>query len=88
VAAALDFVKSLSRPTRVFAGGHIPSGFYKVEKVMGSAGTIPEARLGRADLKFAVHRDRVAIDDFALESFCEGEGECCFATGGGTEDDD
>jgi hypothetical protein len=78
----------MTRPSCVFSGGEKRRWIDDIEKMMWDLGTLREARLGCTDLKFAVHRHRIAIHDFTLKSFCEGEGKCSFSAGGGTEDND
>ena len=55
------------------------------EKVMRRARPFNGARLGRTDFELAVHRDRIAIDDFAEETSRERQRQGRFAASRGTE---
>jgi hypothetical protein len=56
--------------------------------MMGGASAFFGGGFGGPDFKFAVHRNRVAIDDFPMKMLGEGERERSLTTGGGTENDD
>ena len=88
VAALLDLLERLARLTRILSRSDVGGRLNDVEQMMRGAGTFFAAGLRSADLEFAIHRDRVAIDDFALKTLREGERKSRLAAGGGTENDD
>ena len=84
--AAADFPEHLPRLASIFAGGHEVSGIDEVEEVVGSAGAFIDIGLGGADIELAIHRDRIAVDDLALEFLRERQRQRRFSAGRRTKD--
>jgi hypothetical protein len=69
----------MSRAPGIFTGRDEIRRLDDVEKMMGRTRPFARGRLGRANLEFAIQRDRIAINNFALEMFRENEREGRFA---------
>src|ERR1035438_10195741 len=82
--ARLNLLDHLPRLARIFAGRDVASWRYVIEQMMGGAGSFGGSGLGGADIKLAVHGDRIAVHDLAMEMFCERQGKCGLPTGRGT----
>src|SRR5579862_7667082 len=81
-----DLREHLSRLAGIFPGGHVVGGLDTIEKMVGSATSLLGGGLGRADVELAVHRHRIAVDDFAVELLSERQRQRRFATRRGAED--
>ena len=68
-----NIADNLPRLPRIFARAHIRVGIDKVDKVMRHFRTFGSRGLGGSDLKLAVHRHRIAVDDLTGELPRKGE---------------
>jgi hypothetical protein len=70
--ARVDFLDYLPRLPRILTGGDVLGRGHKIQKVMRRAEAFRSGRLGRADFKFAIHRDRIAVNYLAVEALGHG----------------
>jgi hypothetical protein len=61
-------LENLPRLACIFSRTDVGERIDAIEQMMGNFGALGRARLGRADFKFAVHRDRIAIYDFTAKA--------------------
>ncbi len=66
-----DVRKYLPGLAGVFTGGHVRCGIDEIEEVMGGTGAFSGSWLGRADIEVTVQGYGIAIDDLAVERFCQ-----------------
>ena len=66
--AANDLAQNLPRLAGIFSGGDFGERVGAIEQVMRNFRALGRSGLGRADFKFAVHGDRVAVDDFSAKA--------------------
>ena len=62
-------------------------GSTTIEQMVRRAGALGGAGLGGADVELAIHGDRVAVDDLAVELLSERQRQRRFSAGRGPEDD-
>ena len=67
VSARLNLSQNSACPSRILPGSHILHGIDKIKEMVRSLGSFSEARLRRPDVEIAVHGDRIAVNDLALE---------------------
>src|SRR6202521_4002804 len=75
------------RLARIFSGANVGERIHAIEEVMRNFRALRRTGLGRADFKFAVHRDRVAVDDFTAEAAGDGQRQSCLPACRGTKHD-
>ena len=73
VSSRLAFAQSylaqnLPRLARIFSRANVGERIHAIQQMMRNFRALRRTRLGRADVKFAVHRNRVAVDDFSVEA--------------------
>ena len=61
----------LGGQARVFTGGEQLVRLQDVDQMMGDAPPSGERELRRPNIEMAVHLQRIAIDDFAIEMLCQ-----------------
>ena len=66
---------------------HVSQRIHTIQKVMGNFRALRRRRLGGANVKFAVHRDRVAVDDFSPEAARDRQRQSGLPTGRGAKHD-
>ena len=54
--------------------------------MMGNTATLGQRQFGSADIKVAVHLERVAVDNFSVELFRKQKGEVALSGSGGAGD--
>ncbi len=70
------------------AGGEEVGGGAEIDEVVGNGAAIGEGEFGGADVEAGVELDGVEVDDFAVETFGEGESEGGLPSPGGPGDGD
>lgn len=88
ILALANFGEGFARHAGIFSGGNVAGGIDEIQEMMRGAGAFCGSRLGGADFEFAVHGHGIAIDDFSVEMFGEGEGKRGLSGGGWAEDYD
>ena len=63
-----DLAQNLPRLAGIISGANVGERIHAIQQVMRNLGSLRRAGFGRADFKFAVHRNRVAVDDFSVEA--------------------
>ena len=76
------------RLASIFSGANIGERIHAIQQVMRNFRALRRTGLGRADFKFAVHRNRVAVDDFTVEAARDGQRQSCLSACRGTKHDD
>ena len=66
--ALLDLAQNLPRLASIFSRANVGERIDAIQQVMRNFRALRRAGLGRADFKFAVHRNRVAVDDFTAKA--------------------
>ena len=80
--AGFDLSKHLPRLAGIFAGGNVLCRCNVIEHVMADTGTLGGGGLGGSNLKLAVHGDRIAIHDLAVEALRKRQGKRGLAASG------
>jgi hypothetical protein len=75
------------RLARIFSGANVGERIYAIQQVMGDFRALRRTGLGRADVKFTVHRNRVAVDDFTAETAGDGKRQSRLSARRGTKHD-
>jgi hypothetical protein len=88
VFAQRNFAKDLPRLASVFSSGNVGERIDAIDQVMRNFRALCGSGLGRSDLKLAVHRDGIAIDNFTAEAPRNRERQSRFPACRGTEYDD
>jgi hypothetical protein len=83
-----NLAKNLPRPASVFSSGNVGERIYAIDQVMPNFRALGGSGLGRSDLKLAVHRDGIAIDNLTAEAPCNRESQSRLPARRGTEYDD
>src|SRR5215470_3925723 len=65
----------------ILAGRHVLRGLDKIEEVVRTAGTLRCRGFGRSDLELTVHRNRITVNDLALERTGKGERQGSLSAG-------
>src|ERR1700681_1558086 len=65
------------RLARIFSSANVGERIHAIQQVMRNLRALRRTGLGRADFKFAVHRNRVAVDDFTAEAARDGQRQSC-----------
>jgi len=63
----LDLSENSACLSRILPGSHILHGIDTIKEMVGRAGSFSETRLRCPDVELAVLRDRIAVDDLAVE---------------------
>ena len=84
----VDLAQNLARLARILARADIGDRIDAIEQVMRNFRALRRTGLSRSDFKFAVHRDRVAVDDFTAEAPRDRQRQGGLPARGGTEHDD
>ena len=85
-AAGGDFRDGGARQAGVFAGGEELVGIQDIDQVMGNTATLGQRQFGSADIKVAIHLERVAVDNFSVELFRKQKCQIALSGSGGTGD--
>ncbi len=83
-----DLAQNLPRLASIFSSTDAGERIHTIQQVMRNFGTLRRTGLGRADFKFAVHRNRVAVDDLAAKAPRDSERQSGLAARRGTQHDD
>src|ERR1039458_177246 len=81
----LTFARDLSRLTGIFSGAAVGKRIDAIEQMMRNLRALRGTGLGRADFEFAVHRYRIAVDDFSRETPRDCQRQRRFAASRGTK---
>ncbi len=68
-AARGNFRDGSARQAGVFAGRAELVGIEDIDQVMGDTTALGQRQFGSADIKVAIHLQRVAVDNFSVELF-------------------
>ena len=82
-----DLAQYLPRLARVFSGSDVSQRIHAIQQVMGNFGALRGGGLGRADFKFPVHGDGIAIYDFSAEAARDRQRQSRLSACRGAEDD-
>ena len=61
------------RLASIFSGANVGERIHAIQQMMRNFRALRRTGLGCADVKFAVHRNRVAVDDFTAEAAGDGQ---------------
>ena len=64
----LNLAQNLPRLAGIFSRANVGERIDAIQQVMRNLRALRRTGLGRADFKFAVHRHRIAVDDFTAEA--------------------
>ena len=87
VASLHDLAQNLSRLAGVFSRRHVRKRIHAIQQMMRNLRSLRRRGLGRADFKFAVHRHRVAVDDFSMKAPRDCQRQCCLSARRRAKDD-
>ena len=82
-----DLAQHLPRLARVFSGRDVGQRIHAIQQVMWNFCALRCGGLGRADFKFPVHGDGIAIYDFSVEAAGERQRQSRLSACRGTEND-
>src|SRR5258708_2630876 len=68
-----DLAQNQPRLARIFSGANVGARIHAIQQVMRNFRALRRAGLGRANIKFAVHRNRVAVDNLTAEAPRDGQ---------------
>src|ERR1700733_12154913 len=86
--AAGNLCDSLAGLPRVFSSAYIGARIDEVDKMMWNLCAFGSRRLGSADLEIAIHSNRIAVDDLAVELARKDERKRGLPASGWAEHDD
>ena len=86
VAAVRNFLQNRPRKANIFSRSANVNGIERIEKMVGYAPAFRRGHLCCPDIEHAVQLQRIAVNDFAAETFGDGQRKFALARTGRAED--